>query len=102
MNDTDKLYSYFFGTLDHLISTYCINYGIDKKTALADYIMPKLSFELKQRDYSILTETEFESIVVALKEDISASEEVETILNEYSDAIRKIMMYTNKNKEEDK
>ena len=45
MSDTTKIYSYLLGSLDHLISAYCLEYNINKEAALKYYIIPKLAKE---------------------------------------------------------
>ncbi len=93
MNNITQIYGYLLGTLDHLISAYCLEYDISKEEALKTYVIPLLSSEFQKRGSPILSEMEFEHISKSLK-DIELHTDVKDILAEYTKAIRKIM-YSN-------
>jgi hypothetical protein len=90
MSDTTKIYSYLLGSLDHLISAYCLEYNINKEAALKYYIIPKLAKEFKDRGSSILTEEQFDHISESLL-DLKLHKGVQKVINDYTETIRKVM-----------
>ena len=87
--NTDSIFSYIKGSLDHLIMAFCANKKISKEEALDTEAGPLIIKELRKRGYPVISVNELYDFNESLDRS-KLNKQVIEILNTYYETIKEI------------
>jgi hypothetical protein len=87
--NTDNIFNYIKGSLDHLIMAFSTNKHISKKEALDTEAGPLIIKELRERGYSVISVNELHDFNESLDRS-KLNKQVIEIMNTYYETIKEI------------